>query len=439
MAPEWLQKLRRIERHAPALQAGLFTMWVLMILIALFQSRFVGFLRGAVGLVPGVGPWLAPGITVSGVMTLWWVFWWPLTILSVLIVARAWCGWLCPLGAGGELMNQAGYAKPPRRWMFNAAFPFVVFIAVVLSERSFGMLGLPAASAYFFLIFLGVALLVGTLVLKRAFCKLLCPIGMLLGIFSRLSLLHLTTDQQKCERCVTKACAKVCPTYINISKETSTRDCILCFRCASACPVDAVRVAVRAPGAELARISETGVKASESLFIITVLGLFLGLLLLSPSVYAGFEPWFNERVPVRLTINTFALGSINALAFYGFLVGVILLTLAALYAVSALSYRLLSPPTTRTAHFLMTNYLYTPFVFAGLFSVTGEGLFALLPSGQVLGLFVLTLGLIGSVLLASEMLSRQPFHPHQALTGLVPHLAGLSLLFALFTTVLITT
>ena len=125
--------------------------------------------------------------------------------------------------------------------------------------------------------------------------------------------------------------------------------------------------------------------------------------------------------------------------FYGFVVGVILLTLAALYAVSALSYRLLSPPTTRTAHFLMTNYLYTPFVFAGLFSVTGEGLFALLPSGQVLGLFVLTLGLIGSVLLASEMLSRQPFQPHQALTGLVPHLAGLSLLFALFTTVLITT
>src|SRR3989338_9322635 len=196
-----------------------FIVWWLMIFIALFENDFVVMLQKFVDFtIPIHGLHLSKYITVKLVMEIWWIFWWPLTILSVIFVARGWCGWICPLGATSEFMNKLGFGRAVPSWIRWAWLPFFSFLIVVLSERAFGMLGLPKASAYFFIALMAIASLYGILILRRSWCLTLCPTGMLLGVFSRLGMLHFTTDEKKCKDCNDNVCAQVCPTYINIHK-----------------------------------------------------------------------------------------------------------------------------------------------------------------------------------------------------------------------------
>jgi len=83
---------------------------------------------------------------------------------------------------------------------------------------------------------------------QRAFCKYLCPSGLILGITSRLSILKMTPTAQLCNRC--GACTKVCPMDIDVAhfavlgERVRSGQCILCQRCAHSCPTDALRLAV---------------------------------------------------------------------------------------------------------------------------------------------------------------------------------------------------
>ena len=73
----------------------------------------------------------------------------------------------------------------------------------------------------------------------RAFCKYLCPSGLLLGRSSRASMLKMTADGRLCNAC--GACSKVCPMDIDVAhfavlgQSVRSGQCILCQRCAHAC------------------------------------------------------------------------------------------------------------------------------------------------------------------------------------------------------------
>jgi ferredoxin-type protein NapH len=81
---------------------------------------------------------------------------------------------------------------------------------------------------------------------QRAFCKYLCPGGVILGFTSRLSILKMTSDNQLCNAC--GACSKVCPMDIDVAhfavlgQRVRSGQCILCQRCAHACPTGALRL-----------------------------------------------------------------------------------------------------------------------------------------------------------------------------------------------------
>ncbi len=81
---------------------------------------------------------------------------------------------------------------------------------------------------------------------QRAFCKYLCPNSVILGITSRLSLLKMTSDRQLCNNC--GACSRICPMDIDVAGfaiaggRDKSGQCILCQRCAHACPTGALRL-----------------------------------------------------------------------------------------------------------------------------------------------------------------------------------------------------
>ncbi len=81
--------------------------------------------------------------------------------------------------------------------------------------------------------------LVGSFMKKRFFC-LVCPMSALQFIFSKLSLLRLIKDSDKCTSCGN--CSRVCDIGIKeietdlLSKNLVTENCMLCMNCVAACP-----------------------------------------------------------------------------------------------------------------------------------------------------------------------------------------------------------
>jgi len=106
---------------------------------------------------------------------------------------------------------------------------------------------LPAAEPYFIPSLALLALFIGILALNairpRFWCRYVCPLGGLLGLVSRVSLLRRTVDQEKCNSC--RRCARECPVNAIDSEKAYVSDpgeCTLCLKCVENCPTRAIAV-----------------------------------------------------------------------------------------------------------------------------------------------------------------------------------------------------
>lgn len=173
------------------------------------------------------------------------------------------CGWACPFGLLQDLLHKIPSPKLPVprmvTWLRYVILVGLVFaMAWITGEPWFCKLcpagtleaGIPLISLNadlremtdtFFIIKLGI--LAGFLVLfvlcRRPFCRTVCPLGTIYGLFNKISILQPRVDHQKCIRC--DACAQICPAEIKAYElgARSSSNCIRCFRCLN-CPTGAV-------------------------------------------------------------------------------------------------------------------------------------------------------------------------------------------------------
>jgi polyferredoxin len=89
------------------------------------------------------------------------------------------------------------------------------------------------------LLFVGILFL--NLRFTRFWCRALCPLGALLGVFSRWSILGLKKSREKCNDC--KRCAMFCQGGDDPMPGVPWRkaECHLCFNCVSECPSSGIR------------------------------------------------------------------------------------------------------------------------------------------------------------------------------------------------------
>jgi ferredoxin len=85
-------------------------------------------------------------------------------------------------------------------------------------------------------IFIG--LLVANWYIPRFFCRVLCPLGALLGVFSRFSLWRIDRDPVRCTDC--DLCLKSCEGASDPHKDLRKSECFVCFNCIEDCPHDAL-------------------------------------------------------------------------------------------------------------------------------------------------------------------------------------------------------
>lgn len=206
-------------------------------------------------------------------LNLFWTWWWPLVLLGFPFVGRLWCA-VCPFMIYGEVTQKLSQWLFPnrelKRWPRQAAeqyggwFLFGLFALILLWEELWDLENTAYLSACLLLLITAGAMIFSALFERRFWCRYLCPIGGMNGMFAKLSMTELRAQQGTCSaECTTYQCYKGgpqkgegletggCPLYSHPAQLQDNRDCVLCMTCLKACPHRSVEFNLRPPGIEL--------------------------------------------------------------------------------------------------------------------------------------------------------------------------------------------
>ncbi len=235
--------------------------------------------------------WLGPQDRAhNGALNIFWAWWWPLILLGFPLVGRLWCSF-CPFMVWGEIVQRLAALlgwQPPRWPRGNSdswASPLMAagFAAILLWEELAHLETTAWLSSCLLLLITAGAVLGSLRFEKRFWCRYLCPVGGMNGLFAKLSILELRAQAGTCSgSCSSYACFKGgpaegeglasagCPLGTHPAHLSDNRNCVLCFTCAQACPHRSVQLSLRPPAADLQR--EMTVPEGEPALLLVLAG-----------------------------------------------------------------------------------------------------------------------------------------------------------------------
>ncbi len=187
-----------------------------------------------------------------------------------ILVGRMSCAWVCPLGFFQDLLKKISKIKVNLpQWLTYTKYAVLIGIAgiavylttepwfcklcpagaleagipMVLADKTGALKALVGWLFKTKIVILGF-IIIGSIFIKRFFCRALCPIGAIYSVFNRISLVRMSVDPNKCGEKKCNLCRKVCPVDINIYDNPNAKECIRCLECKYKCPKLAVSVAV---------------------------------------------------------------------------------------------------------------------------------------------------------------------------------------------------
>ncbi|MEM7772278.1 MAG: 4Fe-4S binding protein, partial [Cyanobacteria bacterium P01_A01_bin.37] len=205
-------------------------------------------------------------------LNLFWAWWWPIVLVIFPFLGRIWCA-VCPFMIYGEITQKLSLWLFPRslwpwprrqadRW--GGWFLFGLFALILLWEELWNLENVAYLSAWLLLLITAGAMICSALFERRFWCRYLCPIGGMNGLFAKLSMTELRAQQGICSAtCTTYQCYKGgpqkgegqetngCPIYSHPAQLQENRDCVLCMTCLKACPHRSVEFNLRPPAIEL--------------------------------------------------------------------------------------------------------------------------------------------------------------------------------------------
>ncbi len=192
-------------------------------------------------------------------------------LLFGLTLGRTICGWLCPFGLIQELLHKIPSPKL-KKGRLTRALSWVKYVLLAVLALgiplyfAFRQTPLPAFCKYVcpagtlegalalilhpnngaLRVMLGplfagkLTILILTLIacvfIYRPFCRFLCPLGALYSLMTRLALVGVKLDRERCTDC--GVCRAVCPVDI---RRVGDRECVACGKCIDRCPEAAIR------------------------------------------------------------------------------------------------------------------------------------------------------------------------------------------------------
>ncbi len=215
--------------------------------------------------------------------TMIWDIWHPLLAFTIILIGRFWC-FACPIGAAGD-WTQSVYSlkkKYPEKYR-NLWIAVIFFLFIFAAERHLFMFTRnPPNTALLLLFFTGLAVVMGAIYEKRSFCRYICPIGLVLGVFSMLSAVELRCKSKKtCQEHDIKECVvgteagKACPAGEFPQTMERNNYCLMCMECVKSCSKENIRVSPRLPGADLVKSRRTHLDEAYLVHGIIIMFLFV--------------------------------------------------------------------------------------------------------------------------------------------------------------------
>jgi polyferredoxin len=83
-----------------------------------------------------------------------------------------------------------------------------------------------------------IVLILLSVTLYRPFCRYLCPLGAIYGMFNPISLYRYRVDAEKCTNC--GDCQSACKMNICVTEKPNSSECIRCGECIAVCKRNAI-------------------------------------------------------------------------------------------------------------------------------------------------------------------------------------------------------
>lgn len=258
---------------------------------ALTNGYAAGFAKGTIYkgelksvCVPGLNCYSCPGAfgscpigslqAVLGDRNHWFSFYVVGFLLLVgAVLGRFVCGWLCPFGLVQDLLHKIPFPKKRKRLPGDRVLKYLRYVVlvgfvIVLPLTVLDVVGqgspwyckyicpsgtlfagiplvasnpaLQSALGWIFnwKVAILVVLLLLSVVVYRPFCRYLCPLGAIYGLFNPIAFYRYEVDKDKCVDC--GLCARACGFGIRTNETPNSPECIRCGECLKACPHGAI-------------------------------------------------------------------------------------------------------------------------------------------------------------------------------------------------------
>lgn len=188
------------------------------------------------------------------------------------LLGRAVCGFLCPFGFLQELLNRIPLFQKRNHFRFDRQLRYLKYIVLVLLvivlpmcfaltpffckylcpsgtlaglmlAAHDGLIRAQLGGIFLWKVLVLIWLVAACLIIWRPFCKYLCPLGAIYGLFNKFALYRNDLDKSKCISC--GKCAAVCQMCVDPSKQPNSPECIRCGACIRTCPTGALSCGFR--------------------------------------------------------------------------------------------------------------------------------------------------------------------------------------------------
>ncbi len=320
---------------------------------AIFQSAAAPFFLILLVLL-FLGP-VEPLKNLGGLFS--WAVGWPTMIFGAFLWARFWCS-VCPMGTLSHLAKRIislnvpfpSFLKQHSDWIVAGSALFIIWLETATDIRNS-----PFNTGILLLTIFLMALVISVIFERQSWCRYLCPLGGMMGVFAKVSPFELRADRNLCaSQCTSNECfvgtagREGCPFGQMVPTLRSNRFCKMCAMCVKNCPHGAINLNLRVPGREIWEMKQ--VIAITSLLVISMYG---GLL--SDMLHTGvaYYAW-SAHVPDMPELLRFTLFFVAVVAAANLLV-----LMAS--AVSSLS----SDDDTIKENFARYGLALLPLVFSG--------------------------------------------------------------------------
>lgn len=193
-------------------------------------------------------------------------------LAATLLLRRAFCSYLCPLGTIAEGLHVAGRRLripaihvPPAVDRVLSLGKYVV-LAVVLAltwqagelifrgfDPCYALISRHGTDITYWAYVVAGAISVASLALMLPFCRWFCPLAAVLNPFSRFGLARVHRNTETCHDC--GRCARSCPAQIPVDRLTvvTAARCTSCLNCVDSCPAQGAKALTWGPSSRPGR------------------------------------------------------------------------------------------------------------------------------------------------------------------------------------------